>query len=268
MKKLLSGLLTIVMFVSLIGTLALIGVRGAVNSGNVSKLIDVLIEEYNFLEEVEVTAEEKELQELFEEDKEFKKIFSVALADTIKYITRISDEMPDYEKVVEYMIEETNLELKDDDIEATVEVIEEKIKAERLSEDDEGVAVVQTLFSANLLISCILVVIISLVGIYVLTKDVRKSVKRLGGTAATAGLALYGLSTLIISFISQEATGADADMLGFIEVILSPFGTIGIISLIIGIILVILAPKIAQTFASIRRSNQAIENLDNSIIKR
>lgn len=267
MKKLLSGFLTIVMFISLIGTLALIGVRGAISSGSIEKMIDTMIEDYNFMETTGI-ADVEELEELMEEDKEFKKLFSATIADTLKYSARISDEMPDYEKLFDYIEEETDIEVDKEDIETAVEELEEKIESERLSEDEEGVEVVQTLFSASSLISGIVVVVLSLVGICVLTKDVKKGVKRLGCSAAAAGLALYGLSTLIISFISQEATGPDAEMVGLVEVMLSPFGTIGVISLIIGIVLIILAPKIAQTFASIDHSNQAIENLDNSVIKR
>lgn len=267
MKKLLSGFLTIVMFVSLIGTLALIGVRGAINSGNISKMVDVLIEEYNILEETGA-GEVDELNELMEEDKEFKKIFSSYISDYLKYSLRINDDMPDFNEVFEYITEETDIEIDEEEIDAAIEELEAELESERLSEDDEGVAVVQTLFSASSLISGIVVVIISLVGICVLTKDVKKGVKRLGCSAAAAGLALYGLSTLIISFISQEATGPDAEMLGLVEVMLSPFGTVGVISLILGIVIAILSPKIAQTFASIDHSNQAIENLDNSVIKR
>lgn len=267
MKKLLSGLLTIVMFIALIGTLSLIGVRGALSSSSIGKMIDTMIEDYNFFESTGI-AEVEELEELMEEDKEFKKLFSGVVADTLKYTIRISDEMPEYEGLFEYIVDETDIEVEEDDIEIAIEELEEQAKAERLSEDDEGVAVVQTLFSIGSLLSGIVVVILSLLGICALTKNVGKGVKRLGCTAAAAGLALYGLSTLIISFISQEATGSEAEMLGLVEVMLSPFGTVGVISIIIGIILAILSPKIAQTFASIDHSNQAIQNLDNSVIKR
>ncbi|MGN1370799.1 MAG: hypothetical protein ACI4XM_00755 [Candidatus Coprovivens sp.] len=264
MKKLLSGLLTIVMFFSIIGTLTLIGLRGAISTGSVEKMIDTMIEKYDFLETTGI-AEEEELKELMEEDKEFKKMFSKVVADTLKYSARISDEMPDFKNLLEYIEEKTDIEIEKDAIEENIKELEDSLKEERISEDTEGLDILQSLFSTSSLISGIIVTILLELGICVLTKDVKKGVKRLGETLATAGLAVYGLSKLLISFISQESI--DEEVASIIETMLNPFDTVGIISIILGVVLIILASKIAQTFASINHSNQSIQKLDDSIIQ-
>lgn len=267
MKKLLSGLLTIVMFFALITTMALIGVRGAIGTNNVEKILELGYEEYGesgtFLG-VEMEGYEEELLE----DKEAKKLMSSLVSDALKYYMRITDKEPDFEPFLEYVVEETDVDIDDSEIEEIADEMIEYLDEDRLSEDDEGVAIVQMLFSTTLLIGAILVVVVCVVAICALTKNVQKGVKRLGSATAAAGLAVYGLSSLLLMFATNQASASEEQIVSFMEILFSPFGTVGVVSLILGIVLALLSPKIAQTFASIDHSNQAIQNLDDSVIKR
>ena len=51
------------------------------------------------------------------------------------------------------------------------------------------------------------------------------------------------------------------------EAVFGTFKTNGIICLILGVILFIAAKRLATMLSSIKHSNQAIEQLDNSVIK-
>ena len=74
MKKLLSGLLTVVMFVSIITSVTLFSIRGMISSNNIEKMYDTFAEE-GVIEEL-IGFDSSEFEEVLD-DKEYKKMLDI-----------------------------------------------------------------------------------------------------------------------------------------------------------------------------------------------
>ena len=145
-----------------------------------------------------------------------------------------------------------------------IDEFEEAIEAERESlNDEEGAEVIKLFFSNSLICGLIIVTIACIFIIYQLSKDVKKVVRKIAGIDILTGLLVFGAGSLFIEAMKQEADTS-------IEIISAVFGTFknnGIITLILGIVLFIVAPKIATMLTGIKNSNQEIEQLNNSVLK-
>lgn len=264
MKKLLSGALTIVMFFSILTTFGLIAAKNSINSNSMGKMMDVLVEEYDIVDSFGGAAED-ELEDLFE-DKKFKKITSELLSDYVKYTVRITDKEPDFTEFVEYVAEETDSDYDEDEIEDLIDELESEMETERIPEDDESAGVIKAIFSGSALIVALLISVACAFGIYSLNKDSKKTVRRVGIVSIIDGALIMGLGSLLMNFAEQEAGSSDEAMMAVVEIILNNFTTIGIVCIILGIVLVVLSPKITSMLSSIKKSNQEINNLDDSVI--
>ncbi len=262
MKKLLSGILTIVMFFSILTTVGLIATRNSISRSSMEKMMDVLVEEYDIVDGFGGT-DKDELEDLFE-DKKFKKITSELLSDYVKYTVRITDKEPNFTKFVEYVAEETDSDYTEDELEDLIDELESEMKSERISEDDESAGMIRAIFSGSSLIVSLLISVACAFGIYSLNRDSKKTVRRVGIISIIDGALILGLGSLLMAFIEQEASSSEEVMMTIAEVILNNFTTIGIIFVILGIILVVLSPKIASMLLNVKKSNPGTTNLDNS----
>lgn len=264
MKKLLSGLLTIVMFVTLFVSMILFGVRTMLSENSVGKMLDVMNEEYGIIDDIVGTDEE--LEELFE-DKKAKDLMSEVVSGYVKYTAGITDEKPDIEKFIDYVVEETDVEIDEDEIDNMIDDFEADLEEAREESDSEEFAIIRTLFSPTLITGSLVIVAVCAFGIYALSKDAKKTVKRIGIVAVINGLIVAGFGSSISSFIEQEATAGDEVVVSVVEVMLNTFKTTGIASLVIGVVLIVIAAKVLKKNTNIAASNQAIQNLDNSVLK-
>lgn len=259
MKKLLSGVLTVIMFFSILATACLIATRNSISSNSMGKMMDVLVEEYDIIDEFGGVAKD-EIEDLFE-NKKFKKITSELLSDYLKYTVRITDKEPDFTKFVEYVAEETDSDYDDDEIEDIIDELERNMENERISEDDESAGVIKAIFSGSTLIITLLISLACAFGIYSLNKDSKKTVRRVGIISIINGALIMGLGSLLMNFIEQEAGPSEEVMMTVVEIMLNNFTTIGIICIILGIALVALSPKIKTMLSNMKQSN-----LDNSAV--
>lgn len=254
MKKLLSGVLTVIMFFSILATAGLIATRNSISSNSMGKMMDVLVEEYDIIDGFgEVTKDE--IEDLFE-NKKLKKITSELLSDYLKYTVRITDKEPDFTKFVEYVAEETDVDYDDDEIEDLIEELESEMENERISEDDESAGVIKAIFSGSSLIVTLLISVACAFGIYSLNKNSKKTVRRVGIISIINGVLIMGLGSLLMNVIEQEAGSSEEVMMTVVEIMLNNFTTIGIVCIILGIVLVVLSPKITTMLSNVNKSNQ------------
>ena len=260
MKKLLSGLLTVVMFVTIILSVLLFSIRGMVSSNNIEKMYDTFTEE-GVIEDL-IGFDNSEFEEVLD-DEEYKEMLADLTSEFVNYTLFITDETPDIEPLLDYLKEEDD-SLSDAEIEEMIEEFEEAIERERESiNDDETTAVIKTFFSNGLLFGLIIVTIACIFIIYTLSKDIKKTVRKVAVIDVLTGLLVVGVGSLFIGAMKQEA-----DMpVEIVEAVFGTFKTNGIICLILGVILFIAAKRLATMLSSIKHSNQAIEQLDNSVIK-
>lgn len=259
MKKLLSVLLTIVMFVTILATILLFSIRGMISSNNIEEMYDAFAEE-GVIEDI-IGFDSSEFEDVME-DNECKKILAELTSGYVKYTLFITNEKPDIEPLLEYLKEDDSL--TDAEIEDMIDEFEESIEAERDSMDDEEAAeVIKLLFSNGLILGLIIVTLACIFINYALSKDVKKVVRKIAVIDVLSGLVVFGAGSLLIEAMKQEA-----DMpVEIVEAVFGTFKTNGIICLILGVILFIAAKRLATMLSSIKHSNQAIEQLDNSVIK-
>lgn len=265
MKKLLSGLLTVVMFFALLAAIVLFGIRSALSESSVSKMLDVMIEEYDMVGDM--FNEDEELTELFEEDKKAKNLMSKVVSGYVKYTMGITDDKPELEEFFEYVAEETDTDIDEDEIDEMIEEFEDEMEEEREAAEGEEMEMVKTIFSPSLLIISLVVVAGCAFVIYILSNDAKKAVKRIGIVSIISGVIVAGFGSLLMSFVEQEANSAEEVVMSVVEIMLNTFKSTGIISIIVGVALIIVAAKVLKKNTNIAASNQAIENLDNSVIK-
>lgn len=260
MKKLLSGLLTVVMFVSIITSVLLFSIRGMISSNNIEKMYDTFAEE-GVIEEL-IGFDSSEFEEVLD-DKEYKKMLADLTSEFVKYTLFITDETPDIEPLLDYLKEEDD-SLSDAEIEEMIEEFEEEIENERESiNDDETTDVIKTLFSNSVLFGSIAITIACIFVIYVLSKDIKKTVRKVAVIDVITGILIVFSGTALVEAMKQEA-GTPVEV---VEALFGTFKTNGIICLILGIVLFVAAKRLASMLSSIKHSNQAIEQLDNSVIK-
>ena len=265
MKKLLSGLLTVVMFFAILLAIVLFGVRSALGTNSVSQMLDVMIDDYDIAESL--FNGDEDIEEILE-DKKAKKLMSKVVSGYVKYTMGITDNAPDVEALLEYVAEETDADIDEDEIDEIVDEFEDEMEQEReAAENDDELAIFKTLFSSGLLIGTVAVIAACAFGIYYLSKDAEKAVKRIGIVAIINGVIVLGLGTAMMSIIEQEAGASDEAMMAIVEVMLNNFKTTGIVGIILGIVLIVVAIKALKKNSSIAKSNQAIQELDNSVIK-
>ena len=129
MKKLLSGLLTVVMFVTIILSVLLFSIRGMISSNNIEKMYETFTEE-GVIEDI-IGFDSSEFEEVLD-DKEYKEMLADLTSEFVKYTLFITDEAPDIEPLLDYLKEEDDT-LSDAEIEDMIEEFEEAIEAERES---------------------------------------------------------------------------------------------------------------------------------------
>lgn len=260
MKKILSGLLTVVMFVSIITSVTLFSIRGMISSNNIEKMYDTFAEE-GVIEEL-IGFDSSEFEEVLD-DKEYKKMLAELTSEFVKYTLFITDETPNIEPLLDYL-KEADDSLSDAEIEEMIEEFEEEIENERESiNDDKTTAVIKTLFSNSVLFGLIAITIACIFVIYVLSKDIKKTVRKVAVIDVLTGILIVVSGTALVEAMKQEA-GTPVEV---VEALFGTFKTNGIICLILGIVLFVAAKRLASMLSSIKHSNQAIEQLDNSVIK-
>ena len=126
MKKLLSGLLTVVMFVTIILSVLLFSIRGMVSSNNIEKMYDTFTEE-GVIEDL-IGFDNSEFEEVLD-DEEYKEMLADLTSEFVKYTLFITDEAPDIEPLLDYLKEEDD-SLSDAEIEEMIEEFEEEIAVE------------------------------------------------------------------------------------------------------------------------------------------
>ena len=223
MKKLLSGLLTVVMFVSIITSVLLFSIRGMISSNNIEKMYDTFAEE-GVIEEL-IGFDSSEFEEVLD-DKEYKKMLADLTSEFVKYTLFITDETPDIEPLLDYLKEEDD-SLSDAEIEEMIEEFEEEIENERESiNDDETTDVIKTLFSNSVLFGSIAITIACIFVIYVLSKDIKKTVRKVAVIDVLTGILIVVSGTALVEAMKQEA-GAPVEV---VEALFGTFKTNGIIS--------------------------------------
>lgn len=262
MKKLISGILTVVMFISILISLALFGIRAALSEGAVSKMLDVMVEEYDITKDL--LDSEEELEEVLE-DKKAKKLMAKVISGYVKYTAGITDEQPDIEPLFEYIADETDIDVDEDEIDEAIEEFEAEMEANREATEDESLEIVKTIFSTGLLVTFLLISAGCAFVIYALSKDSKKAIKRLGIVTIINGAIIFVLGNVFVNFMRQETSASEEAVLALAEVMVNSFKSVGLIGIVVGIVLIVVAVKLLKN--NISASNQAIENLDNSVLK-
>lgn len=263
MKKLLSALLTIVMFFAVLGTIGLFAMRNAISSNSMEKMIDTLSEEYDFVEKIsgEFTDEVDDLLS----NKKIKKGTSNLASEYLKYIIGATEEKPDFRKFAELVVEETDSELDKDEIDNLVDDLEDEIEAERLSEDDDTIVVFKTIYSNGLLITTIVISVVCAIGIYFLNKNPKKTLRRVGIVLTIDGALIMGLGTILINSLEGSVSSVDEMSLNISKIMLGGFNTAGLISIIIGLVLIFVSPIVIKMLSGSKNSNQEIVNQSPTI---
>jgi hypothetical protein len=260
MKKLLSALLTIVMFFAVLFAIILFGIRSSFGTNSIGKMLDTMIEEQEIFGDI--LEEDEDLEELFE-NKKVKKMMSEVVSGYVKYTLGISDDKPEVEELFEYMADETDVDFDEDEIDEIIEEFESDMEYEREANNIEELSMIRAIFSPALLLITIAIAAGCAFIIYLLSKDVKKAVKRVGIITIINGAIVLILSLIILS-VAQNSLVDEEATLAIAEQIINTFRTLSIYSIILGIILTIVAVKVLKNNAYIAESNQSIQNLGNS----
>ncbi len=272
MKKLLSGLLTIIMFVALIFTTALFITRQAFSGDSMGKMMFAVLEEENgndadnLIEGIMGDEYNEDIEEYFN-IKKLEKELGNFISDYFLYVSGVNKDKPELDELrdlvedaVEKYEDEEGTKVDDEEIDIFFDELEAELDANELL-DDEVTDVMAIIFSGGLLYGSMAVVVLCLALIYVLNKDIKKTVKRAGILFIIDGILVFGLGALL-----NALSNAQADLKSILGIVVNLFNTGAIICIVIGIVLIVVS-KVLKKNTNIASSNEAIQNLDDSVIK-
>ncbi len=277
MKGLLSAILTIIMFFASLLTVGLVTVRVTFSGDTMTKLVESAFEEMEVSTDYDDLFEEAlgqeydpEMVEYFDDEK-FGKELSVFAKDFMEYVLGASNKEPSTDEIREVLNEaidkyedKTGENVDSEELDKFFDEFEKELGEVEVLEG-EAKEVTSTLFSNSLLITSVVVILLCAFGIYIITKDIKKSTRRVGIISIIDG-ALVGSFGMLLSKIASESTGTEESLLDILNTLFDTFKYIGLSFIVIGIALVVIAPLTEKMFASFRKSNDAISNLDNSIL--
>ncbi len=272
MKKLLSGLLTIIMFVALIFTTALFITRQAFGGDSMGKMMFAVMAEENgnnadnIIEGIMGDEYDEDIEEYFN-IKKLEKELGNFVSDYFLYASGVNKDEPKLDKLrdlvddaIEKYEDKEDVKIDDDEVDIFFDELEDELDDTEFL-DDEVADVMKIIFSGSLLYGSMAVVIVCLALIYVLNKDIKKTVKRAGIAFIIDGILVFGLGALL-----NTAIGSEQELKSIIEIVVNLFNTGAILCLILGIALIVVS-KVLKKNTNIASSNEAIQNLDNSVLK-
>lgn len=252
MKKLLSGLLTLVMIVSTITATGLLIARTAFGGNVMGEMLKVALDEVGVesydevLEEVLGEEYDSDIEEYFDVDA-FEKEFGQLASDYLQYSSGITSDKPDTEKLqelvenaIEKFEDKEDVEIDKTYVDEFFDTLESELEATEIA-DSEVTQVMSVIYSQGLLIGAIAITIVCLLCIYLLSKDISKTIKRAGIVSIVNGILVLGLGKLIDIALNESLGTTEEIYLDILEVITNLFNTSGIICIVAGIILIVLA---------------------------
>lgn len=278
MKKILSGILTIIAFISVLLATGLFIARSAFSGNSMGKMMTVALEDLEIenydklLEEILGDEYDSDMDKYFN-SKKFEKELGKIASDYLLYSANVSEDEPSIDELrdlVENAIEK--YEDKEDEnvdtdmVDEFFDELEYELENTEVVEEEEVTEVLSVIFSTSLLFGSLAVALLCLAGIYALSKDIKKTVKRAGIISIIDGILVFGGGKLI-TFVLNKSGEIDEITMELVTVITDLVSTSGIICIILGIVLIVVAKTVLKNKTAISTSNEAIQNLDNSVIK-
>lgn len=278
MKKILSGILTIIAFISVLLATGLFIARSAFSGNSMGKMMTVALEDLEIenydklLEEILGDEYDSDMDKYFN-SKKFEKELGKIASDYLLYSANVSEDEPSIDELrdlVENAIEK--YEDKEDEnvdtdmVDEFFDELEYELENTEVVEEEEVTEVLSVIFSTSLLLGSLAVALLCLAGIYALSKDIKKTVKRAGIISIIDGILVFGGGKLI-TFVLNKSGEIDEITMELVTVITDLVSTSGIICIILGIVLIVVAKTVLKNKTAISTSNEAIQNLDNSVIK-
>lgn len=244
-KKMLSGLLNIVILIVIIIVSILIIGRIVLSGSSLTKVIDSSLEVEGGLEEFIGDSEySEELMEIIDEDKLFEEL-GFLLSDVLKYEVGVTNEKPDFDgmknlilKYADEYEEETGVKISSEEIDELFEDIE--MEFDDISEEvpQEVSLVFKVLYSNALLYGLIGAVAGCVLLDFVLRKD-WSIVSRHSGIVLIINSLILFLLKLFLDTAAKDVSYDDGRVL--IDVLLDSVNIVSIVSLVIGIVLIVLS---------------------------
>lgn len=280
MKKFLASLLGVVVFFLLVPTCTIFIARDFMSEKTIGEVLDIAPEL------IDEESEGKGLSEtLISELESIDPIFAKQLdeerlqEELVKFITSVfetlgnpkSEYIFDTTGIKEYLKEavnkyeeESGVTISEEDFNELFKSIDEinKTKAEFASEYGDLVTIFEILYSKEILITLISLIVLCIIIMFILLRDISITLFKVKTPFLVNGIGTILVGGGFASVLNSIKTNTESLPTRLINVLTLPFYKIGFICIGIAIILIIIS-KVLKHNRSISNSNAALENLGN-----